>query len=335
MDKAKQIASAMVVCCLLMSSAYGQEKKLEPLNVAYSSVTPTHAPLWIAKEMGIFERYGLDVKTTNISAGAAIVSSLIAGEMQIISDAGASIVAGASRGAPLVIVASSGPIPYKLIAHPSINSIEGLKGKVIGSSRPGAGSDFVLRRLLPKLGLVPGKDVTLLATGLSRSDERLLVMLQGKIDATIGTTDNVTQLELKGLKVNVLADFREMGVYTTGGEYAVTRQFLKDNRPRLKAFLTAFSEGIWIGRTNKEAAFKVWRKYIKADDPKVLESMHRNYLLGTIPLKPFPLADAVQTNIDEVTMTQPELKVKRPAEFMDDTILRELEGEGFFQRLHR
>lgn len=63
--------------------------------------------------------------------------------------------------------------------------------------------------------------------------------------------------------------------------------------------------------------------------------MHKNYLLGTIPLKPLPLVEAVQTNIDEVAMTQPELKGKRPAEFMDDTILRELEGERFFERLHR
>lgn len=75
MDKAKKIVFVLAVWWLFMSGAHGQEKKLEPLNVAYSSVTPTHAPLWIAKEMGIFERYGLDVKTTNISAGAAIAVS--------------------------------------------------------------------------------------------------------------------------------------------------------------------------------------------------------------------------------------------------------------------
>jgi ABC-type nitrate/sulfonate/bicarbonate transport system substrate-binding protein len=65
-----------------------------------------------------------------------------------------------------VIFAGSGAIPYKLIAHPSITSLDGLKGKIVGISFVGAGSDFLLRRLLPKLGLTPGKDVTLIPTGI-------------------------------------------------------------------------------------------------------------------------------------------------------------------------
>ena len=65
------------------------------------------------------------------------------------------------------------------------------KGKIIGSSRIGAGSDFALQRLMPKLGLIPGKDVQLLATGVSESDRRMLMMMQGKIDATLGTEDNL------------------------------------------------------------------------------------------------------------------------------------------------
>jgi hypothetical protein len=51
-------------------SANAQEKKLEPLTVSYSSFTGNRAPFWIAKEIGLYEKYGLDVKLVNIAAGS-------------------------------------------------------------------------------------------------------------------------------------------------------------------------------------------------------------------------------------------------------------------------
>lgn len=310
------------------------EKKLQILHVSYSSVTATRAPLWIAKDMRLFEKYGVDVRPIHIASGSASLSALLAGDVQVVSDTASAAVAAGSR-APIVIFAGSGPIAYKLMAHPSITSVEGLRGKIVGSSFIGAGSDFLLRRLLPKLGLTPGKDVTVIPTGLGRSDLRLQLIFQGKIDATLGTADNVLQLELKGLKVSVLGDLAQMGVVTTGADFITTRQFLNDSRPLIKAFLMGFSEGIWMGRTNKELTVKVLRKYLRVDDSRVLESMHKNYLLGTIPLKPYPMEDAVETAIEEVSQAQPQVKGKKASDFVDAAILKEMESEGFFTRLHR
>jgi ABC-type nitrate/sulfonate/bicarbonate transport system substrate-binding protein len=157
-----------------------QEKKLESLVVSYASVSGSRAPLWIAKELGIFEKYGLDGRPIFVPAGFPSVSALISGDVHFIATGGSVVAAAAAQGAPIVIVATLGSIGYKLIAHPSISSIDGLRGKVIGGLRPGTTTDFVLLRILNKLGLVPGKDVTILPTGLSRSDERLLLMFQGK-----------------------------------------------------------------------------------------------------------------------------------------------------------
>lgn len=159
-------------------------------------------------------------------------------------------------------------------------------------------------------------------------------MLQGKIDATIGTADNLLQLELRGQKVSVLADFLETGVYTTGSDISTSRQLLKERRRDLKAFLMALSEGTWIGRNNKEVTFRVYRKYMKVDDPRLLESMHKNYLLGTIPAKPFPREEAIQNDLEDLSHTYSQLKGRKVAEFVDLTIVKELESEGFFARLH-
>jgi hypothetical protein len=62
--------------------------------------------------------------------------------------------------------------------------------------------------------------------------------------------------------------------------------------------------------------------------------MHKNYLLRTIPAKPFPREEALQNDIEDLSNTYPQLKGRRIEEFMDLTIAKELENEGFFTRLY-
>ena len=181
-----------------------------------------------------------------------------------------------------MIIASLGHIAYKLVALPSITNVQGLKGKIIGSSRIGAGTDYALKRLLPKLGLTPGKDVQLIPTGISESDRRLVMMLQGKIDAT-ATEDNLLQLGARGTKLSVLADLYDNGVYTTGSDIATGRQLLKERPRQLKAFIMALTEGTAYGRANKDQTMRIYRKYLKIEDPKLLESIHKIIYWGRSP----------------------------------------------------
>jgi NitT/TauT family transport system substrate-binding protein len=289
--------------------------------------------LWIARELGLFEKYGLDGNLIYIASGVTSVNALLGGSVDIIAASGSSAVGAAARGAPIVVVASLGHIAYKLIAMPSIKTVQDLKGKIIGSSRIGAGSDFALQRLMLKLGLVPGKDVQLIPTGVSESDRRLLMMMQGKIDATLGTEDNILQLGNRGVKFSILADLYDSGVFTTGSDIVTSRQLLKQKPRQLKAFLMALTEGIWIGRNNKELTMRVYRKNMKIQDTKLLESMHKNYLLGSIPLRPYPNEEAIQNDIEDLSYTLPHLKGKKASEFIDLSLLKSMDEEGFFKRL--
>jgi hypothetical protein len=96
----------------------------------------------------------------------------------------------------------------------------------------------------------------------------------------------------------------------------------------------ALTEGTAIGRSNKEVAFRIFRKYLKVNEPKLLESIHKNYLLGTIPATPFPRAEALQNDIEDLSHTYPQLKGRRIEEFSDLSLLKELEREGFFAKLY-
>ena len=315
------------------TNAIAQDKKLDSFTISYASVSGTRGPLWIAKDLGLFEKYGLEGNLIYIASGVVSVNALLSGSVDIIAASGSSAVGAAARGAPIVIIASLGHISYKLIAHPSIKSVQDLKGKIIGSSRVGAGSDFALQRLLRKLGLTPGKDVQLIPTGVSESDRRLLMMMQGKIDATLGTEDNILQLGNKGLKFSILADLYDAGVYTTGSDIATSRALVKQRPRQLKAFLMAITEGTWIGRNNKDLTMRIYRKYMKVEDQKLLESMHKNYLLGSIPVRPFPNEEAIQNDIEDLSYSLPHLRGKKAAEFLDLSLLKSMEEEGFFKRL--
>jgi NitT/TauT family transport system substrate-binding protein len=310
---------------------YSEEAKLGSLNVAYASATPRTAVLWIAKENKVFEKYGLEVNLVSIRGSATTMQALIGGDIDMIYVTGAAAVAAAGRGAPVVIVATSGNNDYKLLAHPSIASVQQLRGKTIGISNP-AGSDyFALRRMLPKLGLNPGKDVFFLTTGIQSSMQKVLLIFERRIQATLGSSDTVALYELKGQKLSILADAIENGVYVTSGDIAIKRPFLKENREKLKGFLKAFIESIAIAKKNKAAFASVVKKYLKIEDPRLIDVMYKNNALD-YPDKPYPSEEAIRQAVEDMDAANPELKLKEKAtsQFTDVTVLRQIENEGFF-----
>jgi len=330
----RKFVIAVMSALTLTGISKAQEKKLEPLIVAYSSFTGNRAPYWIAKELGLYEKYGLDVKLVNIAAGSISLTALLAGNVHLTTDSSSTVVGAVARGAPVVTVSTNGALPYQLIAVPSIRSAAELRGKIVGSSRIGAGTDFLLRRILAKLGFVLGKDVSLIPTGVSESDKRIQLMFQGKIDATIGESDKVFQFaELGGQKISVLGEPKDFGVPAPGSEINTTRQTLKELRPRLKAFFMAYSEAIAIGRKNKEVAYQVFRKNMRVDDPRLLEFTYKVQFLEAIPAKPYPREDAIQASIEDLRESTPKLEIMKVADFLDASIIREIDNEGFFTRI--
>ena len=331
------IAIILVIVPALAQHAAAQEKRLDPLIVSYSSVTGNRAPFWIAKELGLYEKYGLDVKLVNIAAGNVSLTALLAGDVHLTTDSSSGVVAAAGRGAPIVTVATNGALPYQFVALASIKSTDDLKGKIVGSSRIGAGTDFLLRRILAKIGLTPGKDVNLIPTGVSESDKRLQLMFQGKIDATIGEADKVFQVTESGAqKLTILGAPKDFGVAAPGSEINTTRQAIKELRPRLKAFFMAYSEALALGRKNRELAYQVFRKYMRLpNNPQLLDFTYRAQLLEAIPAKPWPREDSVQASIEDLRGTIAKLESMKVGDFVDGSLIRELDQEGFFARLEK
>ena len=334
----RRIFIAFALVTLLSSAAVADErsgKPLQPLNASYASITGSRIPLWIAKDAGLFEKYGLNVNLIVIAAGNAAIGALMGGDVDILGAPGTTTVLSAAKGLPLVVIGTFGAGAWKLAARPSITSAQELRGKIVGTSRPGTTIDFALRRALLMLGLVPGKDVQILQTGLAESIKRVLVMQQGTIDATLVSPDNLYEADARGIKLSVLADLKELGIYTSASDLSARRDFIKNHRGRARAFLAAYCEAIRLGKTNKGVALASFRKYMRESDPRRLEVLYKNYVEDLLPAKPYPMEEVIQADIENLSPTIPELRGTKPSDFIDKTLLAELEDEGFFARLYK
>jgi hypothetical protein len=96
----------------------------------------------------------------------------------------------------------------------------------------------------------------------------------------------------------------------------------------------AYCEAIWLGKANKNVALASFRKQMRENDAARLETLYKNYVIDALPLKPYPMEEVIQTEIENLTPTVPELRGKRAADFVDKTIFGELEQEGFFRILN-
>jgi len=323
-------AALLFYACVLACPVDAQDKKLEKFFLSNSTLSESRAPLYMAKDLGLYEKFGLDAQIVNIRGSAINNASLMAGEIQMAVANGTIAITAAARGAPIVILATIGPTKYSLVSR-TITSAQHLKGKIIAIGGYGIGDYFVLRRLLPKLGLNPEKDVTLLPTGTTSSFDRINIMLAGKADAVMATKGNLDRIEIRGIRLNVLAGTEEQGVDVSGGDFFTTREFLKTRPNQVKAMFRAFSEAVRIGRENREVFYRAIRSYMREDNPKLLAKLYEShYFLGPRPHTAEPLEKALDLDIKDMLATIPELKGKKAADFIDTTPLKEVEKEGFF-----
>jgi ABC-type nitrate/sulfonate/bicarbonate transport system substrate-binding protein len=313
-----------------LTFAAAGESQVVPIKIAYATTSGIRLPLWIAEEAKLYEKYGLNAKLINIPSGNTEISALVSGEVDIVSGSGSATIVAAGRGLPVVIVGSFGSTTYKLVANPGVTD---LRGKVVGTSRIGATTDFALRRALSRLGLTPDKDVKILATGIGEADKRIMLMLQGRMDGTIGSPESILAAETQAkVKLEILADLEDMKIYNTVGDLSTRTDVLKNRRDLLRAFFMASSEAIALGKRNRELTQKVITRQMKVTDRKRLDVIY-DASLGRMPSKPYPREEAVQLELESIAFTDSLFKNKKASEFVDNSIIAELDRKGFFAKL--
>ncbi|HMF49423.1 MAG TPA: ABC transporter substrate-binding protein [Candidatus Saccharimonadales bacterium] len=326
---------ALCACVLVPTQIFAADLHL--LTVLSYPDRPAKLPLWLARDAGLFEKYGLkvDIKTPK-SGGEDIVAGIGRDEAQIYAATANWIVSGIGDGKDLVFFANTGYSVLKLLSKPSITRPSELKGKRVGTGEANSSQDRITRQALQRIGLDPDKDVTLVPMG-QRSLTRLNALVKGEIDATTSNEDNIFDLERRGEsgKVRVLADNESLKLFIGGGvDFAVTRNLLVNSRPLVKGFVQALCEAVALARRERAQADRIYMRYLNVKDPALLEFMYRTYVHGAIPERPFPRLENVALGIEEFA-AKPGLKGKRAEDITDPGLVKELENEAFFNRLYR
>src|SRR5258706_16005953 len=95
----------------VLASSAQAKPALEKINAIYASLAGDHAALYVAQEMGLFRKYGLDVNLPYTAGAAQVIQTMMAGENQIATAGGSGVVDADFGGADLVAVAGMVNMP--------------------------------------------------------------------------------------------------------------------------------------------------------------------------------------------------------------------------------
>src|ERR1043165_8281498 len=101
------LRSLMFFLALVSLTSAASAAELKKVVFGYSTIGAMAAGAWMAKEIGAYEKYGIDTELIYISSGPTVVQALLGGDVTGGIAATNAVIAAVLRGAPLVSVAST------------------------------------------------------------------------------------------------------------------------------------------------------------------------------------------------------------------------------------
>jgi NitT/TauT family transport system substrate-binding protein len=289
------------------------------LLVSYGSPVGSFAALWMAKAIGAFEKYGVEVDVQLVETATAI-PGLISNSIEAAEVSAAPVLTADVNGnQDLVLIASALNHPIlALYAGPDISTADTLKGKIIASDKPGTPVDYSARLSLSLLGLKP-EDVDLRAIG--NSSEIVAAMLSGQVQAGMVAPPQSFQVEGKGF--HLLQDIFSQPYQNVG--LVAKKSRLDELAPGLRPLLAAYRDGIQAWNTQPDLAMRVQDEYAKVGDPESWRKTYEFYT-KTAPFEPSmqPTMEGIKAMMDFLTASVPAMKDHKPEDFVDTRLLSNL-----------
>jgi NitT/TauT family transport system substrate-binding protein len=314
----KRTMVAVVGYSLLSGAGYAAEMK--KFTLGYSTVGPAGTGLWMAKEIGAFEKHGINTDLIFVSSGPVVVQALIGGDLQGGLAATNAVIAAVLAGAPLVSVMSLVNRPYyRLWVQPELTRLDDLRGKTLGVSRFGSVTDNLTRILLRKKGLEGAVNVR----QMGGTTEMAAAFQRRQIDGAV-----ISALRVDA-PMRMLVDLDEMDIQYSNVVIAVSRDFYLRSRESVAAMVRAYLEGVAAAHDQKEKALTVIAKYTRLKDPKLIAELYNDAdrFLDRVPR----VEAAAIAPIFEFMGKKP-IPVETIA---DNSILDRLVREGFIEKLYK
>jgi|SoiMethySBSTD1v2_1073268.scaffolds.fasta_scaffold09992_8 NitT/TauT family transport system substrate-binding protein len=300
-----------------------QDKKLHALNLGYSAISGSFAPLWVGFDQGLFSKHGLDLKMAYIQGNRVMLSALTAGEIQLYQGGAEGLIRLVSGGGDGIFVATQYNFVghYVLMTDPSITRLEELRGKRIALDPTSPTYGYMLK-VLEQVGLKKD-DVNFVQFGTAGQPERAMAVLRKQAAATILTAPNTYAAEKQGLrKFSVI---RDLGIRQLITVTATTKKYLRERRDAIDAFLRGYVEALAYVKAQKDVTMKVIAKYTRQRDAEVLAKFYED-LVPDLPRIPYIDEVSLRATIDAMQAQGPPVPKVDIKSLYDNSILKAIES---------
>ncbi len=316
------LRSFIVLLPLICSVASGATAELKKVVFGYSTIGAMAAGAWMAKEIGAYEKYGIDAELIYISSGPTVVQALLGGDVTGGIAATNAVVAAVLRGAPLVSVISTANRPYhRFWVRPEIARIEDLKGKTLGVTRFGSVTDNLTRMVLKKYGLESTVNVRQMGGTAEVSAAFQNKQIAGAVTSSLRVDASV--------QPKLLMKLEDLGFQYSMDVIAYSREDMKRAPQVVEAMTRAYTEGVAAIHHQKEKAYKAIAKYARLRDQKKIDEIYQDsimYLEKTPRVEP----EAIDSILDFMGKRGVPLDT-----FADNSLVDKMVREGFIDRLYK
>lgn len=302
---------------------------VEKASAVYTSISGGYAPLWIGKDKRIFDQYGLDIRLIYMRGTIPTAAALANTEIEFIQSGASTYIPYAARGGDVTLLGclSNIVLDYVLIVHPSIKSVEDLRGKKVGISRAVDQTFYYLREVLKKNSLRTS-DVQLVQTG--QQPERMAALRNGMTMATLLTTPTNLLLEKEGFRR--LLELEETKIPAGVRCLITTRKTLQQRPVLVENFAKAWLHSVRFIQTHKKDAMEVIGKYTNNNSAEHQEDAWKSLSYKT-EIPPYVSPTQLQEQINMQAEEQADIKKLPASKMIDNSVMKKLDDSGFIKKL--
>ncbi len=299
------------------------------LRIATCAVSGGMGQLYVARDYGLFNKYGLRVEDVYIRGSDVSLAALSSDEIQALYCAGDAPIPGMASGVDVKLVAAPlVGLPYVLVARKDIKRPEDLKGKSIGVTRPGDLSARLSRAVLKKFNLTTS-EVTIRPIGGSQS-ERYQAMRADIIQAIVVTPPLDVRAKHDGFNtVYRLIDLDLPFLYSS---VHVNAKILRERPEAVQKLVAAFAESVYFMEKNPDKTKASIGKALRLSDQEALQAAYDAYAKDIVNRRLIvpgkAVAEAVEVARENGT------KIRRKSEDLyDNSFALNLDKSGFLKEL--
>jgi NitT/TauT family transport system substrate-binding protein len=252
-------------------AAPGSANAADKLIVAMPTTPPNivHMPVHIANDLGLFKKYGLEIKVVELAGGVYTYRAMVAGSADVASASGPFSIVGRAKGANTkAILANMPKLEASMVVDKNIKTMADLKGKRIGIQEPGGFADVLARGVLRAAKIDP-KDVHF----VSIATEDVPALVAGQVDTAMLHVEQEIIAQQKIPTLHAIARMWEIQPNNLYNVMAVQDKLIKDKPAALKAYVKGHIEATRLIYTDRAKVVPIMIKYTKLPKDVIEKSL--------------------------------------------------------------